>query len=108
MLINLSIQDYAVVDQLEVETDHYVQKYIVRALVSLTKQTFPVNPRIWRAWWERSRVEFLEGSDIEPEEDPAIPRPSLRELIKKKLTDDDDGIATTNLKVTVSCPLGKH
>ena len=29
-----------------------------------------------------------------------------RELIKKKLTDDDDGIATTNLKVTVSCPLG--
>ena len=31
-----------------------------------------------------------------------------RELIKKKLTDDDDGIATTNLKVTVSCPLGKH
>jgi len=30
-----------------------------------------------------------------------------RELIKKKLTDDDDGIATTNLKVTVSCPLGK-
>merc|ERR1712183_682830 len=30
-----------------------------------------------------------------------------RELIKKKLTDDEDGIATTNLKVTVSCPLGK-
>jgi len=30
-----------------------------------------------------------------------------RDLIKKKLTDDDDGIATTNLKVTVSCPLGK-
>ena len=29
-----------------------------------------------------------------------------RELIKKKLTDDEDGIATTNLKVTVSCPLG--
>jgi len=29
-----------------------------------------------------------------------------RDLIKK-LTDDDDGIATTNLKVTVSCPLGK-
>ena len=31
-----------------------------------------------------------------------------RELIKKKLSDDEDGIATTNLKVTVSCPLGKH
>jgi len=30
-----------------------------------------------------------------------------RELIKNKLTDDEDGIATTNLKVTVSCPLGK-
>lgn len=30
-----------------------------------------------------------------------------RELIKKKLTDDEDGIATTNLKVTVACPLGK-
>jgi len=30
-----------------------------------------------------------------------------RDLIMKKLTDDDDGIATTNLKVTVSCPLGK-
>jgi len=30
-----------------------------------------------------------------------------RELIKKKLSDDEDGIATTNLKVTVSCPLGK-
>ena len=30
-----------------------------------------------------------------------------RELIKKKLTDDEDGIATTNLKVTVSCPLGE-
>jgi len=30
-----------------------------------------------------------------------------RELIKKKLTDEEDGIATTNLKVTVSCPLGK-
>lgn len=30
-----------------------------------------------------------------------------RELIKKKLTDDEDGIATTNLKVTLSCPLGK-
>lgn len=30
-----------------------------------------------------------------------------RELIKTKLTDDEDGIATTNLKVTVSCPLGK-
>ena len=29
-----------------------------------------------------------------------------RDLIMKKLTDDDDGIATTNLKVTVSCPLG--
>ena len=29
-----------------------------------------------------------------------------QDLIKKKLTDDDDGIATTNLKVTVSCPLG--
>ena len=26
----------------------------------------------------------------------------------KKLTDDDDGIATTNLKVTVSCPLGEE
>lgn len=26
----------------------------------------------------------------------------------KKLTDDDDGIATTNLKVTVSCPLGNE
>jgi len=30
-----------------------------------------------------------------------------RELIKKKLTSDDDDIATDNLKVTVSCPLGK-
>ena len=30
-----------------------------------------------------------------------------RDLIMKKLTDDDDGIATTNLKVTVSCPLGE-
>jgi len=30
-----------------------------------------------------------------------------RELIKNKLTDDEDGIATTNLKVTVSCPLGR-
>ena len=31
-----------------------------------------------------------------------------RDLIMKKLTDDDDGIATTNLKVTVSCPLGEE
>ena len=31
-----------------------------------------------------------------------------RDLIVKKLTDDDDGIATTNLKVTVSCPLGEE
>lgn len=30
-----------------------------------------------------------------------------RDLIKKKLIDDDDGIAMTNLKVTVACPLGK-
>merc|ERR1711915_454570 len=30
-----------------------------------------------------------------------------RELIKKKLNDEGDEIATTNLKVTVSCPLGK-
>merc|ERR1711915_761611 len=30
-----------------------------------------------------------------------------RELIKKKLNDDEDEIATTNLKVTVACPLGK-
>jgi len=30
-----------------------------------------------------------------------------RSLIKKKLSDDDDGIATTNLKVSVACPLGK-
>ena len=30
-----------------------------------------------------------------------------RDLIKKKLCDDDDGIATTNLKVTLACPLGK-
>jgi len=30
-----------------------------------------------------------------------------RDLIKKKLADDEDGIATTNLKVTLSCPLGK-
>ena len=30
-----------------------------------------------------------------------------RDLIKKKLSDDDDGIATTNLKVSVACPLGK-
>jgi len=30
-----------------------------------------------------------------------------RELIRTKLTDDEDGIATTNLKVTVACPLGK-
>jgi len=30
-----------------------------------------------------------------------------RELIKKKLNDDEDDIATTNLKVTVACPLGK-
>jgi len=29
-----------------------------------------------------------------------------RELIKKKLNDDEDEIATTNLKVTVACPLG--
>ena len=30
-----------------------------------------------------------------------------REIIKKKLNDDEDEIATTNLKVTVACPLGK-
>ena len=30
-----------------------------------------------------------------------------KELIRTKLSDDDDGIATTNLKVTVACPLGK-
>jgi len=30
-----------------------------------------------------------------------------RDLIKEKLNDDEDGIATTNLKVTVACPLGK-
>jgi len=30
-----------------------------------------------------------------------------RELIKKKLCDDGDDIAMTNLKVTVACPLGK-
>jgi len=30
-----------------------------------------------------------------------------RELIKKKLSDDGDDIAMTNLKVTVACPLGK-
>merc|ERR1711982_17841 len=30
-----------------------------------------------------------------------------RELIKKKLNDEGDEIATTNLKVTVACPLGK-
>ena len=30
-----------------------------------------------------------------------------RELIKKKLNDEGDEIATTNLKVTVDCPLGK-
>jgi len=30
-----------------------------------------------------------------------------KDLIKNKLSDDDDGIATTNLKVTVACPLGK-
>jgi len=30
-----------------------------------------------------------------------------RDVIKKKLNDEEDGIATTNLKVTVACPLGK-
>jgi len=30
-----------------------------------------------------------------------------RDIIKKKLNDDEDEIATTNLKVTVACPLGK-
>ena len=30
-----------------------------------------------------------------------------KEFIKKKLSDDEDEIATTNLKVTVACPLGK-
>jgi len=30
-----------------------------------------------------------------------------REIIKKKLNDEEDEIATTNLKVTVACPLGK-
>jgi hypothetical protein len=30
-----------------------------------------------------------------------------RELIRNKLNDDEDEIATTNLKVTVACPLGK-
>ena len=30
-----------------------------------------------------------------------------RDVIKKKLNDDEDEIATTNLKVTVACPLGK-
>jgi len=30
-----------------------------------------------------------------------------RDIIKKKLSDDEDEIATTNLKVTVACPLGK-
>lgn len=30
-----------------------------------------------------------------------------REVIKKKLNDEEDEIATTNLKVTVACPLGK-
>ena len=30
-----------------------------------------------------------------------------RDLIKMKLNDDEDEIATTNLKVTVACPLGK-
>ena len=30
-----------------------------------------------------------------------------KDIIKKKLSDDDDGIATTNIKVTLACPLGK-
>jgi len=30
-----------------------------------------------------------------------------KELIRKKLSDDEDGIATTNIKVTLACPLGK-
>ena len=30
-----------------------------------------------------------------------------REMIKNKLKDDDDGIATTDIKVSLACPLGK-
>ena len=30
-----------------------------------------------------------------------------KDIIRKKLSDDDDGIATTNIKVTLACPLGK-
>jgi HEAT repeat protein len=74
------------IGQLERERDHYVQKYIVRALSSLTGQSFPVNSRMWRSWWERSKLEFLKEVEVEVEleEDPAIPVPRVSDLWKKR------------------------
>merc|ERR1712226_752725 len=50
-----------------------------------------------------SSLQLLERLESKGKREPDF----TRELIKKKLADDEDGIATTNLKVTVSCPLGK-
>lgn len=50
-----------------------------------------------------SSDQLLERLTSKGKRDPEF----TRTLIKKKLSDDDDGIATTNLKVSVACPLGK-
>jgi len=50
-----------------------------------------------------SSEQLLERLTSKGKRDPEF----TRNLIKKKLSDDDDGIATTNLKVSVACPLGK-
>jgi len=50
-----------------------------------------------------SSDQLLERLNGKGKRDPGF----TRDLIKKKLSDDDDGIATTNLKVSVACPLGK-
>ena len=67
---------------------------------------------LWNVCWllpmgsqlENTLYSFVTVSKLHPT--PPF-RVGIRELIKKKLTDDEDGIATTNLKVTVSCPLGE-
>jgi hypothetical protein len=63
------------VERLSKEDDHYVQKYIARALVDITGQNFTPAPGQWRNWWRQVREEVLNKDKREREALKAVEVP---------------------------------
>lgn len=73
------------VKRLEKEPDHYVQKYIARALQSVTGVDLPPDPIRWMGWWRRNSKDYETSSSDSGLGDISVPVPKLPKAFRERV-----------------------